>query len=568
MPTSAGNSPAASADPRRRLAQLMAARLLLMLAVFALALLVVGAGKEGAELAERGLYGTLTFAFLSTAVCAALLPRIERPERLAAAQLIADLLAVTSILLFTEGTRSPFTFLYLPLTVYAGVQFERRGAYATALGASLCLAGVLALDAAGVFGGAPKIVAWELRFSAWGAHTGALLIVAMLASTLARENRLAGVRLATSASDLKELQRLHERTVESLTSGLITVDADGRVTSCNPEGVRILSRSPEEILGASLEALLPGITELMERGMPGPRRARLVLVLAGGEHRHLGVAASVLRPTQGAPAGHVVIFQDVTQVVALERALRQRERLAAVGELAAGVAHEVRNPLAAISGCVEMLRAVNRERSGDLEQERLMSIVLREIERLDALIADFLQFARPAAPKLEAVQVAPLLRELAEMCRAACPAGVRVGVEVAAGDALRVHADAKQLRQVLWNLVLNAAQAMGERGEIRLAAAATERALPQGADAEARSGAASGRGAVEISVADDGPGVAPEALERIFDPFFTTKPSGTGLGLATVHRIVTSHGGSIAVETAKGGGACFRVVLPASEAPR
>jgi two-component system sensor histidine kinase PilS (NtrC family) len=166
------------------------------------------------------------------------------------------------------------------------------------------------------------------------------------------------------------------------------------------------------------------------------------------------------------------------------------------------------------------------------------------------------------------VQVAPLLRELAEMCRAACPAGVRVGVEVAAGDALRVHADAKQLRQVLWNLVLNAAQAMGERGEIRLAAAATERALPQGADAEARSGAASGRGAVEISVADDGPGVAPEALERIFDPFFTTKPSGTGLGLATVHRIVTSHGGSIAVETAKGGGACFRVVLPASEAPR
>jgi two-component system sensor histidine kinase PilS (NtrC family) len=561
----AGHSPAASAASKQRLAQLMAARLLLIVAVFALALFLVGAGKEGAELPERALYGTLAFAFVSSAVCAALLPRVRRPERLAAAQLIADLLTVTSILMFTDGARSIFSFLFLPLTVLAAMQFERRGAYATAVSASLCVAGLLALDA---LGRETRALGWEWRLAVWGAHTGALLLVALLASTLARETRVARDRLASSASDLRELRSLHERIVESLTSGLLTVDAEGVVTSCNPEGARILARSIGEIVGAPLEQLVPGVTALALRGAHGSRRARLELSLASGDPRFLGVAASVLRGPDGASSGHVVIFQDVTQVVSLERALLQRERLAAVGELAAGVAHEVRNPLAAISGCIEMLRAQSRERSADSEQERLMSIVLREIERLDALISDFLQFARPAPPKLEAVELLPLLEEVAGMCRAACPAGVRVIVRAAPAGGLRALADPKQLRQVLWNLVRNAVEAVGERGTVALSA---ERAVLAGAQAHAavlRSGAAGEGEGVEIVVADDGPGIEPEALERIFDPFFTTKPAGTGLGLALVHRIVTAHEGSVSVHAGRGAGARFCVRLPAAREPR
>ena len=538
----------------------MAARLLLMFAVFAGALLWVGAGRDGAEAAERALYGTLTFAFVSSAVCAAALKIVRRVDVLSACQLVADLLAITSIVYFTDGARSLFSFLYLPLTVYAAMHFERVGAYATAAAASLCIAGLLWLDAAGAFGPGPRAAAWELRFAVWGAHTGALLLVALLASTLARDTRLASARLASSASDLRELRSLHERTVESLTSGLVTLDTRGVVTSCNPEGARILERVRGEVVGAALDRVLPGAARLIERGAPSARRARLELELANGDVRHLGVAASVLHADGSAPAGHVVIFQDVTRVVSLERELRQRERLAAVGELAAGVAHEVRNPLAAISGCVEMLRAMNRERSGDLEQERLMGTVLREIERLDALIADFLLFARPAPPKLEWLALRPLLEEVAEMCRAACPIDVRVHAEAPAE--LRVEADPTQLRQVLWNLVRNAVQAVGPRGEIRLAAHAASRAAPQDERAQHRSESAGGRGGVEVVVADDGPGIEPDALERIFDPFFTTKPTGTGLGLATVHRIVTAHGGAIEVDSAPGVGAKFRVFLP------
>ena len=556
-----GDVAGAAADPKKRLARLMAARLLLTLAVFGIALLLMGAGKRGAEFAERGLYGTLTFAFLSTAVCAALLPRLRRAQPLAVAQLILDIMTVTSIVFFTDGPRSIFSFLYLPITVYAAMLFERRGAYAMAAAASLCMAGMLLLEGTGVFSGEPGVVAWEWALGIWGAHTGALLLVALLASTLARENRLASDQLATSASDLRVLRSLHERTVESLTSGLLTVDAAGRVTSCNPEGARILARPLSEVLGASLERLVPGVRELVERGVPGPSRSRLELALADGSQRFLGVAASALRDADGQAPGSVVIFQDVTQVVSLERALRQRERLAAVGELAAGVAHEVRNPLAAISGCIEMLRSMNRERSGDLEQERLMSIVLREIERLDALIADFLQFARPAAPKHEPIRVGDLLEEVAEMCRAACPIGVRVAAK--APPDLMLSADATQLRQVIWNLVRNAVQAVGDRGEIELSSAFLEKGLAQAGAAGHRTGNAGEGDAVEIVVADDGPGIDAAALERIFDPFFTTKPAGTGLGLATVHRIVTAHAGSIEVSSVPGSGARFRVLLPA-----
>jgi two-component system sensor histidine kinase PilS (NtrC family) len=563
----AGAEPVALREAKRQLAQLMAARLLLMLAVFAIAISLIGAGKPGAELREQALYGTLTFAFLSTAVCAALLTRMRQVSRLAVAQLIADLATVTAIVFLTDGARSLFSFLYLPLVMYAALPFERRGAYAIAVGASACLGGMLALDAIGAFGAEARGLAWEWRFGVWGAHTGALLLVALLASTLVRERRVASEGLASSASDLRELRSLHERMVDSLTSGLITLDARGIATSCNPEGARILARRLGEIVGAPLERLAPAIHEIAMRGSGSAQRARVELRLPSGESRYLGVAASILRASEGEGAGRVVIFQDVTQVVSLERALRQRERLAAVGELAAGVAHEVRNPLAAISGCVEMLRALNRERSGDLEQERLMSIVLREIERLDALIADFLQFARPGAPKLESIAVIALLDEIAEMCRAACPIGVSVRVSGPAD--LRVSADATQLRQVIWNLVRNAVQAVGERGEIRLAAGLAAGGLPPQADGVAdRSGSAGGRGAVEIVVADDGPGITADALERIFDPFFTTKRTGTGLGLATVHRIITAHGGAIDVHSAPGAGAQFRVLLPLGGAPQ
>jgi two-component system sensor histidine kinase PilS (NtrC family) len=397
----------------------------------------------------------------------------------------------------------------------------------------------------------------------WSAQTGALLIVALLASALAHELRLTGERLALSRARLSALRGLHERTVESLSSGLLTTDAEGCITFFNPEAERITGRPAQEAVGRSLGEVLPGASELARDASAahGRMRARLRVAGPNGEWRHLGIAVSILRGDGDVPGGYVTIFQDVTAVVQLEHELLRRERLAGVGELAASIAHEIRNPLAAISGSVELLR---RGGTAPADSDRLMEIVLREIERLDALIGDFLQYARPAQPKFEAVALSPLLEDVSRMLRAAVPEGTRLELEADAGAV--AWADATQLRQVLWNLLRNAFDALEGPGVVRISASRVA-GPPQEENVDGRKSPTEGPDSVEIVVADTGRGIPLDDLERIFDPFYTTKPDGTGLGLPTVHRIVEAHHGALAVESQSGVGTRVRMRLPLVETP-
>ncbi len=232
-----------------------------------------------------------------------------------------------------------------------------------------------------------------------------------------------------------------------------------------------------------------------------------------------------------------------------------------MGELAAAIAHEVRNPLAAMSGSIQLLVAELPPESRQGEPGRLMEIVLRETDRLDRLLTDFLHYARPSQPRAEAVPLAPLLAETAEMLSHG--EGKLLQVERDVPDGLAVLADPAQLRQLFWNLLLNAAQAMPEGGVLRLSASPRDEPPAQG-ELEPIRTVEEGQGApgVEVCIADTGIGIAPDVMEHIFDPFFTTKQAGTGLGLATVHRIVESNGGRLWVESAVGVGTIFRIWLP------
>jgi len=397
-------------------------------------------------------------------------------------------------------------------------------------------------------------------------QTSALLLVALLASALSRELRIAGEALSESASDLVLLRNLHEHTVDSLNSGLLTTDLENHVRSLNPEAERITGLAPSEVLGRDLEEVLPGVREALMVGRETPSggrlRARMPLVQPGGEKRHLGLASSILRDGEGLASGWVVIFQDVTEVVAMEQELRRSERLAGIGQLAADIAHEIRNPLAAISGSVQILEASLGEHEADPEPRRLMSIVLREIDRLNDLITEFLQFARPAPTKPTQVDLGSVVQDLVEMFEAARPEGVEIEVDL--GTKLTALADPTQVRQILWNLILNAAQAMPEGGRICISVAEVA-AEPQEGASEGRNDAKGGADFVEVTVADTGVGIAPEVLERIFDPFFTTKPEGSGLGLATVHRIVEANGGNLRVQSLVGEGTVLRVRFPRQE---
>ena len=207
---------------------------------------------------------------------------------------------------------------------------------------------------------------------------------------------------------------------------------------------------------------------------PGAR-ARMQYAGPGGAALHLGVGAYALRDASGDAEGEVVIFQDVTDVVAMERELRRSERLAAIGELSASIAHEIRNPLAAISGSIQVMQANGPARA--VESRRLMEIVMREVDRLDRLIGDFLSFARPGEPRIELVPLAELVSEVLAMFEASRPA--KVAVECDLHEGLGVHADPGQLRQVLWNLLVNAAQAMPEGGVVRIEARPARRRAPQ-----------------------------------------------------------------------------------------
>jgi two-component system sensor histidine kinase PilS (NtrC family) len=562
----------------QRLVVLMGARLALALLSLGIALAVeMALGAAGAD-GQRGLYGTVAFSFVATALYGALLPRIRRHRRFAAASIAIDIAVVSALVHFSGGRDSVFAFLYLLVAAYGALLFDRGGALVTAGLGGLAYGAVLLL--AGAADGGAERNHPTVLFAVWAVHASAIALVAALASFLAAELRRTGEALRQRTSDLRDLEHLHRRTVESLMSGLLTTDTRGCVTSFNPEAERITGRTAGWALGRDVEEVVPGVRALVGAKASGAGtlgRARMRFRASGGAELHLGIAAYILRDAEGAPSGHVVIFQDVTEVVAMEEDLRRSERLAAVGELSASIAHEIRNPLAALSGAIQVLGRAAPPAGAPAEARRLMDIALRETDRLNRLITDFLRYARPGPLALEAVALRGCIGELLAVLGPSVPAGVQIAVEVPEG--LGVRADPAQLRQVLWNLALNACQAMPAGGRITLAAAPLAAPAPQDAPGAGRNpreepgrarpaqpvAGEAKRNLVELSIRDEGVGIAPEQLERVFDPFFTTRPDGTGLGLATVHRIIQEHGGSIRVESQVGKGTTFRIRLPRAE---
>jgi two-component system sensor histidine kinase PilS (NtrC family) len=262
--------------------------------------------------------------------------------------------------------------------------------------------------------------------------------------------------------------------------------------------------------------------------------------------RTLGISVSPLRDVTEAVIGRVINFQDLTDLRTLEETMRRAERLATVGQLAAGIAPEIRTPLAAISGSIELL---GHAPTASDEDKALMTIVLREIDRLNALVGELLDYANPRPPELVEFDMGELLAETLQVIRRDRSSGaVHLSAELPA-EPLVVVADPSKLRQVAWNLVRNATEA--------ITAGAGTVVVRARADGEQ----------VVVEVEDDGPGIPADQLGRIFDPFFTTKKRGTGLGLATCHGIVAEHGGTLTVESAPGKGSKFVMAIPRGSVP-
>lgn len=356
-------------------------------------------------------------------------------------------------------------------------------------------------------------------------------------------------KLEERAIQLINVQDYTSSILRSITSAVLTVGPDGSVATANPAAERMLGISEFEMVPKPIKLLfrddggLSGdVSKVLAGRLPLAMRDASV-VTAGGNTLHIQASTSRMRAVGGTVLGAVVTLEDVSDIKALTDQLIRADRLAAMGELTAGVAHEVRNPLGIIRASVQLLEDAN------CEQERIheaAGVIKQEIDRLDKVIKALLDFGRPSKPTLVKIDMRSVLEDVVLFTnRFAKQANVQIVVNIDADDLLPVFGDPDQLKQVFLNLVTNAVQAMDESGGTIEVSGANRDDY------------------VSISVKDDGPGVAAEDLNKVFDPFFTKRADGTGLGLTIVHRIIDEHDGRIEVESTNAG-TTFTVTLPAS----
>ena len=522
-----------------------AARLIAIAAIFVLAVLIqVRALGSYTDEQLTILYALVLAGFLLSLAYAVLAIYGRSGTRVLACELVGDGALITAFVYCSGGVGSLFGFLYIIWIVHAVVRAGSRASlYAT--GAAILSYGIVALGTSTgwlpAFTGATPPPLDEAA-TALGVHTAAFLSVTLLARQLER-------RVEQGQSDLLELGELHQRIVDNVSSGLLTVSQEDRITSFNREAERITRYRAAEVIGWRIEALFPRLDEPPEPvdggTDPAALRGEAPFELREGGELQLGFSRSVLRDAEGDADGSILIFQDLTLVREMEEQLRRSERLSAVGQLATGLAHEIRNPLASLSGALELL-GVDLE-AEDASSRRLLRIVERETARLNRLVSDFLAYAGGRAPRRVPVQLAEVFEEIRVLLASGGPTGIDLRLDVPLGLAAR--GDPDQLRQVFWNLILNAAEAKPEDSAVHVRAFAFDdpAALPPG------------RARIEVS--DRGSGMTADALERAFEPFFTTKPQGTGLGLATVHRVVEAHGGELSVSSEAGKGTTVSIVL-------
>jgi len=545
-----GPGAAAADELRRRLLWITAFRIAAVTALVGTT--AVLAFKDGEPLGGR-IAATLSALAIGTNLLqigvAALLRFSRRLRLLAALQVAGDVGFVSYLVYITGGADSLFSFMYLLAIVSGGILLSARGAWGAAILSFAADVAVIVgmergllvpLDAAL----RPTRLGLGPLVQALFTHGSAFALTAVLSTYVAGQIRRAGARAEVAEDSLLRLHVLHDAIVRSVATGIATTDSAGLINFVNRAGEEILGRPLAGFVGLPLESVFPTVMREAEKTGGRAERLESAWEVEGRPTRQLGFTITPLVDDDGRQLGSIAVFQDLTAVRNLERRAARSERLATVGQLAAGLAHELRNPLASMSGSIELLA----QGGEGIDQARLRGIVLRESERLNRLVTEFLTFAGPAAPQLDAVDLRVAVEEIASVF-AADPIAARCHRRLELRPAFAL-ADPAQLKQVLWNLLRNAAEASPPGGFVRVATGRSKR-----------------DGLVFLCVEDRGEGIAKENLDRIFDPFFTTKATGTGLGLSTVHRIVEGLGGQIEVESVVGEGTRFIVLLPAFPVP-
>jgi two-component system sensor histidine kinase PilS (NtrC family) len=468
-----------------------------------------------------------------------------------AVQLAADGVATGLIVLFAGACGTALPLLWC-VPVLLAVR-EERGLLAARLGAagSIAIIGLHLAVAVGLLPdyGRQAAVGSGLAWVSTALGAGICLMCGRIGRGLLRRAHTDQLLQSQVGAQVQRARNELRSILDNISSGLIIVDQRAVVTRMNPAAARILGRQTDAAVGQPLMAVLGtggdsfthAVTQVAEGG--GPLSRQTLEIERDNQTVPVGLSVSPMEDRNGQAGGAIAIFKDLTDVVRLQEQRREADRLAAVGELAASIAHEIRNPLGSIRGSVEILQG---ELSLSGHQAKLLQLIIKESARVNDIIDEFLAFARlrPAEPRL--VMCEEFLEGVVLQIRqhiAAQSGQVDVSHEATRQD-LSIMIDPEQMTQLFLNLAINACEAMDYRGRLHLEAAAGRE-----------------EGRCELCVMDSGPGVPPEVAGKIFKPFVTTKKGGTGLGLPMVARIAHGHGGSVHLEPSALGGACFRVRL-------
>ncbi len=478
-------------------------------------------------------------------------------------QIFCDIIIITAIVHLTGDLESNYFSLYLVTIILASILFPRGRAFLIAAFSFVMMGAMIELvylpkvspelvtrfptlqylETSSVL--TPELMtALQVKI---GASFFGFFAVVYLVSYLAESRRKAGRELRDKSGQVANLQAKNENIIQSMREGLVSTDLEGNITELNPAGGGILGRSIADLRGGKIDAMFPGLVDDIP-SRPGlgplPPRQEITYVYPGGDHRILGVSASPLVVPETGTVGYVYNFQDLTDEKKRAEEYRTKDRMATLGRMAAGIAHEIRNPLASIAGSVKVLKSISEL---DDDQSKLITIVSRESERLNKLVSDFLLYSRDQRFEFRAVNVVTLLEETLLLLEHHPLFSPQIKIERKfSRRSVILSGDADKLRQVFWNICDNALKAMPDGGTL------TAQAFEKGKR-------------VRVVLSDTGIGFTGVQLEKVFEPFQSGFNDGTGLGLALVYQIIRGHDGAIKVESQAGKGAAFVIDLPRQE---
>jgi two-component system sensor histidine kinase PilS (NtrC family) len=539
---------------RRRVLWLIGGRAAVVTLLLGLA--IVAQIKSPGTLPIDPFFFLIGLTYALTLVYSLLLRQTERHQWIVDVQLAVDVTIVSALIHLTGGLASLFSTLYtLPIIAASTVRSLRggltMGVLTALLYSGLVSAQYLGTPALPIVDGAGMLPPPRVALYTVGLNVFGFIAVAALSGYLSEGLRRAGQKLEQASNRIADLQAFSDYAINSLASGLTTIDLAGSVLTMNRAGEAIVGIPARQAIGQPAQTVLQLPAEFdgmfgAREGRPPLPRVEYLFTRGDGRRIELGISTAVLMTPRG-ESGFVITFQDVTEARRQEREARVQQRLAAVGEMAAGIAHEIRNPLASMSGSIQILR---QELPLTDEQAQLMDIVMRESERLNETIRSFLAYARPQKNAAARLDVRRVLTDTATLLQNSPERqdGHTIDVHVA-DEPVWCLADESQLRQVVWNLATNGLRAMPAGGRLSLLAQASGEAFD-------------GAGAVTLEVRDEGVGIPVDQLEEILHPFRGGFSKGTGLGLSIVHRIVNDYGGELQVTSEEGSGTTVSVKLP------